>query len=101
MAVGSRAHTPRLAARRSPRRAERFFSLYVWHPLAHLSYAAYLLSPMGAELAVQCLGGVDAIRPGYAYLTKAYFLTLALVLVLAFFLNVLLEAPISMLVRYQ
>ena len=32
-----------------------FFSLYVWHPLAHLSYAAYLLSPMGAELAAAVL----------------------------------------------
>lgn len=80
---------------------EKFLGLWLWHPLAHLSYAGYMLTPICAEMSFRALGGVAAVVPGYGYFSKIYFATLGLNLTGALFLNVLLETPIMKVVRYQ
>ena len=58
------------------RRLEKFLGLWLWHPLAHLSYAGYMLTPICAEMSFRALGGVAAVVPGYGYFSKIYFATL-------------------------
>lgn len=79
---------------------EKFFSLWIWHPLAQLSYCGYLLTPVSAYYAFRFLGGVDSVETGYVYFAKIYFATLGINLCGAFLLNIFLETPLMKIVRY-
>ena len=72
----------------------------MWHPIATLSYSGFLLSPMTTNLAIRWLGGREFIHPEHTAFFKGYWFATFLNLVAALLAYVLIEAPITRLVRY-
>eukprot|EP00615_Pteridomonas_danica_P014741 CAMPEP_0114402850 /NCGR_PEP_ID=MMETSP0102-20121206/18345_1 /TAXON_ID=38822 ORGANISM="Pteridomonas danica, Strain PT" /NCGR_SAMPLE_ID=MMETSP0102 /ASSEMBLY_ACC=CAM_ASM_000212 /LENGTH=531 /DNA_ID=CAMNT_0001566711 /DNA_START=72 /DNA_END=1669 /DNA_ORIENTATION=+ len=72
-----------------------FLSVPVWHPLASLSYSAFLFQFAAAYWAVEALKyHGHELKTGYMYFSKVYFTTLAITLGLAFLVHMIVEKPL-------